>query len=49
LFDPSFKTKDDQNGSDDWSCNKKEELNDVKFVGNNDDMPFFATINFSYS
>jgi hypothetical protein len=41
LFDPSFKTKDDQNDLDDWSCNKEEELDDVEFAGNNDDVPFF--------
>jgi hypothetical protein len=23
---------------DDWSCNKEEELNDVEFAGNNDDL-----------
>ncbi len=49
LFDPSFKTKDDQNDLDDWSCNKEEELDDVEFTGNNNDVPFFATIHFSDS
>ncbi len=49
LFDPSFETKDDQNDSDDWSCIKEEELDDVEFAGNNDDVPFFAIIHFSDS
>ena len=49
LFDLPFETKDDQNDLDDWSCNKEEELVDVEFAGNNDDVPFFATIHFSDS
>jgi hypothetical protein len=49
LFDPSFKTKDDQNDLDDWSCKEEEELDDVEFAANNDDVPFFATIHFSDS
>ncbi len=46
LFDPSFETKDDWNDSDDWSCNKEEELDDVEFAGNNDDLPFFCNHTF---
>ncbi len=49
VFDPSFETKNDQNDLDDCSRNKEEELDDVKFAGNNEDVPFFATINFSDS
>ncbi len=49
LFNPSFETKDDQNNLDDWSYNKEEELDDVEFASNNDDMLFFATIHFSDS
>jgi hypothetical protein len=40
LLDPSFETKDDQNDSDDWACNKKEELDDEEFAGNKDDVQF---------
>ncbi len=40
LFDPPFETKDDWNDLYDWSCNKEEELNDVEFAGNNDDVQF---------
>ncbi len=46
LFDPSFVTKDDQNDLDDWSDNKQEELDDVKFAGNNDDKPIFCNHTF---
>jgi hypothetical protein len=49
LFDPSFETKDDQNDLGDWSCNKEEELDDEEFAGNNDEVPFFATIYISDS
>jgi hypothetical protein len=46
LFDLSFETKDDQNDLDDWSCNKEEELDDVKLSGDNDDVPFFCNHTF---
>ncbi len=40
LLDPSFETKEDQNDSDDWACSKEEELDDVEFAGNKDDVQF---------
>jgi hypothetical protein len=49
LFDPLFKTKDDQNDLDDWSCINEDELDDIEFAGNNDDVRFLATMHFSDS
>jgi hypothetical protein len=46
LFDPSVETEDDQNDSDDWSCNKEEELDDVEFSGNKYGVPYFCNHTF---